>query len=457
MKICIIQRKGIEESPVICDLSSVLIQEGCETFLLIQAYEKDLFQTIKKMGVDVLAVQSEIGDEQWVRDMISEIKYNFPRTPVVSFGSIPTFMQKKSNLGADFLVVGEPEIPFVSIVNYLKGTNNELINVIDMNNGEHANIQPLEFDLNSLPMPDRDIYYRRYKFLRDFPVKRFLMSRGCVLSCSFCYISALRNLLGKVKVRFKAPERVIQEVLDVKNKYRLDFVHFSDDLFPVWNKSWLEKFSSLWSKEVRLPFSIVTLSNFINDRVAELLKEAGCKFVIVGVETYDEKRRIVDLEKTSVTNSVLIGAVDSLRKKGIRTLSVNIIGLPGEDLSDYFKTAEFNRTIGVDFALGSPFVPIPGTILGDKLTGRQYDSEKKKILYYVMDVFPLASKNETFQVLSMRAYKNPILSFLFSKIGQAYSLLKLKTLYNVSFLEGLKYFMKVGTFKDRRTNLHQVA
>lgn len=451
MKICIIQRKGIEESPIICELSALLKQEGNETYLLIHSYEKNLLSAIKKEGADIIAIQSEIGDEEWSKKICMEIRENFPKSKIVSFGSIPTFYQEKSEIPADFLVVGEPEVPFLSLINFLEGKELELINVISKDSIP-TKIQPTDFDLDSLPMPDREIYYSRYKVLRDFPVKRFLMSRGCVLSCSFCYISGLKNIMGKIKVRFKSPERVVKEVLHVFGKYPLRFVHFSDDLFPVWNRTWLEKFCKIWKDEIKLPFSIVTLSNFLNDKVSSSLKEAGCKFVIIGVETYNEKKRIEELEKTSVTNSIIEGAVNSLSKFGIKAVSINIVGLPGEDIHDWFKTAEFNRKTGISLAIASEFVPIPKTPLGSLSV-----SNDKSNIDYVRNIFSLASRSKLFQKISLIFLGFEPMRFILSKIGEAYLMLKLKSLYEVRFLEGLIYFIRIGRWKDRRANLHQIG
>lgn len=454
MDICIIQNKGIEESPVICELSAVLKREGNETYLLIHSYEKDLFSNIKKKGADIIAVQSEIGDEDWYKKLCLELKENFPKSKIALFGSAPTFLQKKS-IPADFLIIGEPEVPFLSLINYLKTKDHELINVLSTKDDIPTKIQPVDFDLDSLPMPDREIYYSRYKVLRDFPVKRFLMSRGCVLSCSFCYISGLRNIMGRLKVRSKSPERAISEVLHVAQNYPLRFVHFSDDLFPVWNRTWLEKFCEIWKEEVRLPFSIVTLSNFLNDRTASILKDAGCRFVIMGVETYNEKKRIEELEKTSVTNSVLEGAVNSLKKYGIKAVSINIIGLPGEDIKDWFKTADFNRKIGISLAIASEFVPIPKTDLGDSFANNQKQSKDK--INYVRNIFSLSARSRIFQKLSFLFHEFKIFNFILSKIGEIYLMLRLKSLYRIKLIEGIIYFVKIGRWKDRKTNLHQVA
>jgi len=49
-------------------------------------------------------------------------------------------------------------------------------------------------------------------------------------------------------IRKRSPENLIEEILLVKNRYRMKTISFSDDIF-TFNKKWLKKFLELYKKE----------------------------------------------------------------------------------------------------------------------------------------------------------------------------------------------------------------
>ncbi|GBD03187.1 hypothetical protein HRbin19_00468 [bacterium HR19] len=448
MRILIVQESLLDESPIICDFSAFLKSYGNEVFLLIQRSEKNLLGEIKKISPDIIFIQAEILGWNWARRITREIKREFKEVKIGAFGSLPTFYMTDSNLDVDFLILGEPELPALNLISYLSGEKADLRNIfLRSEDGKYISygFSPLEIDLNSLPLPDRKIY-ERYKLLTDFPVKRFIISRGCMLSCSFCYISALKNVFG-LRLRKKFPERAVQDVISVKEKYPLSFVHFSDDIFPVYDRRWLSDFCNMWKKEVKLPFSIFAIASFINDDVARILKDAGCRLVIFGLETYNEERRAGFLEKKGVSNSVIENAFGSLKKAGIYVGTTNIIGLPSEEIDDWFKTAEYNFALKTDLPLATKFTYIPHTKISSNSC---FDWEAEEF----RDIFPLCAGSKLFLNISKFVMRNNI-DFLLPVLklfSLSYLSLKMKRIYSIRFLDGVKYLISAGLI-NQRTNV----
>lgn len=220
-------------------------------------------------------------------------------------------------------------------------------------------VRPLVQDLDELPLPDRSIYYDRYEFMRNMSLKRFITGRGCPFSCTFCHIKARRELnRGKGNfVRSYSPQRVVLEIATVKDKYPIKTIHFSDDLFGL-NEKWTLEFLRLYKREIPLPFSCNVRVDYISEDIAKALKEAGCHGVVFGIETGNEKIRNNLLGK-KLSNADIFSGASLLKANGIRFLTNNMLGLPGETLDNAIETVMLNRKISADFARTSILWPYP--------------------------------------------------------------------------------------------------
>ncbi len=489
-KVCIIQESPLEETPVICEISALLKKNGVETYLLIDKLEKNILSEIEKINPDVISIQAEILGEKWAKETLKKIREKFPSKYLITFGSLPTFYPEKimeyygqmQNSTTHHIIIGEPEKEFLNVIQKIreskskknggsedkthhisKDKNQDSKDKNQDRNKKSGSLQ-ISHDVTNHTNMDWEIYYRRYKVLRDFPVKRFLASRGCLLSCSFCYISAMKEKFGE-KMRIKEPDKVVDEIVKLKEKYRARFIHFSDDLFPLWERRWFEKFSKLWSEKVKLPFSVITLPTFVDSEVAHMLAESGCKMVFIGVETHNEKMRIEKLRKKGVTDDVIKECVRNLRENRIHVGAFVMLGLPGEDESDWFKTAEFLRKAGVDFPYPTVFLPIPKTPLGEetknglKMKSRLNGELIKNKTELMEGVFFLCMRSALISSFVRGLLRKNILFPLkaLKYINDVLTLLYLKHVYGIGFLDGVRYFLSVGDIRKRKTVLHWVA
>jgi radical SAM superfamily enzyme YgiQ (UPF0313 family) len=97
-----------------------------------------------------------------------------------------------------------------------------------------------------------------------------------------------------------------------------------------------------------------------------MLKDTGCAYLAMGIESGDEDFRKTYLNR-KMTNAQIENAFYLARKAHIFTTSFNIIGFPFEN--DHFLTDEtvsLNKKIKPDYALFSIFYPFPGTKLYER-------------------------------------------------------------------------------------------
>jgi len=223
-------------------------------------------------------------------------------------------------------------------------------------------IRPFIKGLDSLPFPDREIFYRKSEELRTTPLKHFFSSRGCPYPCSFCFAeqySAMNN--DKDFCRFHSPEYLIKQIKEIKDKYPLDTIKFFDSTFTL-NYTHVRTFLPLYKKEIGLPYLICSRFDRITDEIAKLLKETGCDRLGIGLESGDESMRNNVLKKRLKDEDIYKGAA-ILNKYGLRVETTNMIGLPGETLKQAFKTIKMNQKIKVRFAQFCIFIPEPKTEL----------------------------------------------------------------------------------------------
>ena len=100
--------------------------------------------------------------------------------------------------------------------------------------------------------------------------------------------------------------------------------------------------------------------------MAEALAEAGCYCVQLGLETADSEAR-KELLGRSIDDEIIEAGVRRVREAGMRVLTFNIVGLPGESLEAAAETLLWNARLGVDFPRVSIFQPYPRTALGDRV------------------------------------------------------------------------------------------
>jgi len=350
-------------------ISAVLKKAGHDCDVLIEPAEKNLIESIKKVEPDIIAFSATTGVHMWVLAKAKEIKENF-NVPILLAGSHATyFPQILGDENLDFICVGEGEEAIVELLDNLE-KNKDVTNIQNIwakkDNKIYQNpIRPLIQDLDSLPFPDRGLYYKRYSFLRDQHSRDFVFMRGCPFPCAFCYNHSMKKLYaGKGNyVRFRSVESVIGELLDVKNNWGLGSAMLFDEVM-FFDKKWLSDFFIQYKQIINVPFVTEVRADLIDEEVVHGLKEAGCICIRMGVESGSNKLRNEVLKKV-LTNEQIEKAAKILKKEKILIETYNMIGFPKETLEDAFETIRFNKKIKADYAWCAIFHPYPKTDLAE--------------------------------------------------------------------------------------------
>lgn len=268
----------------------------------------------------------------------------------------------------DAICVGEGEAPIVELLNALMAGNDikSIPNIWIKEDGEvYKNpCRPKIENLDTLPFPDRSIFDYKNMDREKEGIGVFMASRGCPYNCYYCCNHAIRQSIGGGKgyLRFRSVDNVIGEIKQVIQDYPfIKFLHFDDDILPF-NKEWFEEFSQKFSNEIKLPFECNIRPNLIDKAIIELVRDAGCKTLRIGLESGNSFIRNKILNR-GLSEETIVEASALCKEAGIRLYTFNMVGLPLENMSARLDTVKLNAKINSDEEQVSIFYPYKNTTI----------------------------------------------------------------------------------------------
>lgn len=367
MRVLFIQNNGIQESIGVANLSGILKAHGHETDLLLVSHTPDLIQAVERYNPGLIAFSALTGVHHSIERLAVRIKEHL-HVPIIVGGPHPTYSPEMiERPGIDIICRGEGEHAMLDLVEAIEHdrdvTQIRNLYVKTRKGTVHKNPIRPAVPLDELPPPDRELYYK-YRFLRDMPMKRFISSMGCPYPCTFCHEPVIRSMYRQETksdyVRRKSVRRTVDEIKYLAARYPLRHVHFSDDLFFIRNNyKWLEEFAEVYSKEVNIPWNCNIRYDSVRPHAADLLEKANCYGAAVGLESGNQEIREVVIRKQSKNEHIVEGA-RLLRDKGIKVLTTNMVGLPGETLDNALETVQLNMALKSNYVRANTFLLFPG-------------------------------------------------------------------------------------------------
>lgn len=288
--------------------------------------------------------------------------------------------------GADYIVIGEGEETMTELVRNLILVPAEVENgttsvVVDATK-EIAGIAFLENDrfvqnperqkikdLNELSIPNRKkINLRQYldawKKRHGKNALSVSTMRGCPYTCKWCS----RAVYG-LSYRRRNADRVVEELLQIKEEYNPDSLWFVDDVFTISHK-WLTAFrDELKKHNLIIPYECITRADRLNEEVILILKETGCFRIWIGAESGSQK--VIDLMDRRVDVGQVRDMIRLTRKHGIEAGTFIMLGYPGETEEDIEETIHHLKESNPDHFTITVAYPIRGTELYQEIEAIQ--------------------------------------------------------------------------------------
>ena len=362
----VVTNTGVTECYGPMCLSALVKQNGHQT-QFVRFIPSSITKVIEKWSPDVIGWSAFSGEFTDMANFNDVLKKSY-RFISIFGGPHPTyFPEALLKHTIDYFVIGEAETALIKLLDAIgNGLNGSTISNVLTREKREIDIYPLIQDLDSLPIPDYQGYYLAHSFLKDFPVKLFMSSRGCPYNCSYCFNHQFRILYkGKGKIiRQYSVNRLIEEILFVKRHFPLEFVRFNSDYFVLNRDKWLEKFCEEYPKKIGLPFGCIMNPNDITDEIISMLKDAGLKSISLAIECGNEENR-KNLLMRNISNATISNTFEILQKYKIYSFVTVMIGLPGTSFEADLETLEFARRLKPTAITAPIFQPYPKL----KLTG----------------------------------------------------------------------------------------
>ena len=269
-------------------------------------------------------------------------------------------LQKNKNI--DIVTIGEGDYTLLDVHNAVKGnTSLEEVRGIAFRKGKDilvTNPRELISNLDELPLPARHLLKQElYKPSKDMSAAdsffTILSSRGCPNACTFC---ASKILFG-MRVRYRSPESIIEEIKQALSLFKTKQIVFMDDTFTT-NKQRVMKICNLL-KKFNIQWGCLARVNTVDDELLRKMKWSGCNWIGYGVESGSQE--ILNKIKKGITLEQVRKAFRLTKKAGIPCTAFFILGHLDETKKTINETIKFSKELDATFAQFNILTPYPGT------------------------------------------------------------------------------------------------
>jgi radical SAM superfamily enzyme YgiQ (UPF0313 family) len=263
----------------------------------------------------------------------------------------------------DVICMGEYDYSVLDVVTDFDNLA-EIKGICRMSNGEPVRNEPrpLIEDLDSLPFPawghlDLMKYFDGSKL---HPYIDIFSGRGCPHRCTFCLWPQVMH--GR-KIRLRSPEKVVDEI-----EYDIGLCpqvvsggefFFEDDTFTLVKSNAIAICEEILRRDLKITFSVNARTDTADEELFRTLKRAGCRELLVGFESGDERMLSLMNKRESVDQARAF--MDLARRTGLDVHGCFVLGLPGETEESMEETIRFALDLDLHTVQFSGAVPFPGT------------------------------------------------------------------------------------------------
>ncbi|MCK5494469.1 MAG: radical SAM protein [Candidatus Omnitrophica bacterium] len=326
--------------------SGTLHISNSETIKMIIGAHPDFIGIITAWG----SIQSDL-------KLAEKLKTKLPCSKIVFAGSNVTADPKiaLSTGCVDYVILGEPEKPFLDIVN---GKINENI-ACELNGKIVLKKRKLINDLDWLPFPARDLLPNE-KYIAPYvkinPFTTIATSRGCPHSkCDFCPT----NIWYMNEVRYRSVDSVLQEIDEIINKFKIYSIIFRDQALTFEQERILKLCDEIIRRNYRISWRCFSGVKNVNKKLLLVMKKAGCYQINYGFESGSQE--VLDLNNKGTTLEESIEAARLTKAAGIESSGSFMLGMWGDDEITINQTIAFAVKLNLDYAEFLIATPLPST------------------------------------------------------------------------------------------------
>jgi radical SAM superfamily enzyme YgiQ (UPF0313 family) len=364
---------------------------------------------LKKNKPDIIGVKVFTHNVSAALKTLSTIKVFDPEIITIIGGPHPSANDPDETMkdfqNVDFAFRGDAEIGLSTLIKeiaetvYVNGRKvSDMKNLKDIpgliwRNGNVTTANPPHFpeDLDSLGLPAWDLinpgnynFYRIDESDRQGNVAPLIVTRGCPLSCTYCSVAYVN---GK-KIRRRSIASVIEEIGLLYDRYNVRQLTIMDTSFLSDKEYVVNLCKSVIERRLNVKWDCIcdTLDNdFYTSEILNLMYRAGCRKIIMGVESGSD--RILKVIQKKWNKKQFRDLVSLIKSHGIKTQGYFMYGFPGETAEDMRETRDFAFDAKFDRVFFNICYPLPGTAIYEYLRGK-YEIERIDWKEFAVEMSP---------------------------------------------------------------------
>ena len=356
---------------------------------------------IKKKKYDVVCMGCIVTGYKIIKTLAELIKEHQPDAKIIVGNSVATSIidtlltRTKINIA----VMGEGD---ETIVNLLRAIDEDkaletVQGICFLKNGKIVRTPPRPHikNISSIPLLDFSIFdielyieNSKHSVSDPLPIPREEIralpvntARGCISKCTFCY----HNFLG-LPYRCRTAKSITDEIRRSVETYRLNYIHFWDELTFYSKKQTLELVQEILGLNMHFYWTATCRANLLTDdediEIMYEMKEAGCLGMAYSLESAD--REILKTMRKYITPEQFSRQTYLFHKAGLPVWTSLVFGYPGETPLTLKKTIDCcieNRI----YPSAGYLLPQPGSPMYDYARQRGFVRDEEEYLLRMGD------------------------------------------------------------------------
>ena len=247
-------------------------------------------------------------------------------------------------------------------------------------------------------------WHAEYNHAKRTPFAAIYTSLGCTFQCSFCMINILnRNDNEEVgvagdyaKMRYWSPDVIIKE-FDKLVAMGVKTLRISDEMFLLNKKYFVPLCEMLRDRGYGKKLSMWAYSRVDtahNPQSLKLIREAGIKWLCLGIESADKKVR-TEITKGRFEDIDIREVVRRVHAADIDIIANYLFGLPGETLETMQKTLDLSFELSTIAWNGYAAMALPGSALYKEAVNQGYALPDSYVGYsfHAYETLPLPTRH----------------------------------------------------------------
>ena len=309
-------------------------------------------------------------------ELLRELKMKAPQIKTIIVGLHPSALPEQTLIAeeVDYVGQGEGFRTVLRLLEVLKSgkdpADSQVPGLWYTRNGKviSSPLAPL-IDPDDLPLAAWDLLpmdkYRAHNWHcfdhidQRQPYAFIFTSLGCPFNCSYCNIHPLYN--DRPGIRFRSPEKVIEEIdLLVKN-YGVKNIKFMDELFALKESHVSRLCDLIIQRGHELNIWAYARVDTVNEHMLRKMKQAGINWLCYGFESASDVVRKGVAKKTE--QDLTKHAIEITQAAGIYILGNFIFGLPDDSLETMQQTLEMAQEFNFEYVNFYTAMAYPGSQL----------------------------------------------------------------------------------------------